>query len=70
MGLFYTFFVIPVILPFYFWDKTRQERLIAASEVNWVVVQARRPDKWREAWPLSSWPDRWKPPVDRTDFPS
>src|SRR5262245_15635736 len=29
MGLYYTFFVIPLILPFYFWDKTRQERLIA-----------------------------------------
>ena len=39
MGLYYTFFVIPVILPFYFWDKTRQERLIAASGVDWVVVR-------------------------------
>ena len=39
MGVYYTFFVIPIILPFYFWDKTRQERLIAASGVNWVVVR-------------------------------
>ena len=39
MGLYYTLFVIPVILPFYFWDKTRQERLIAASRVSWVVVR-------------------------------
>ena len=39
MGLYYTFFVIPIILPFYFWDKTRQERLIAASRVNWVIVR-------------------------------
>jgi uncharacterized protein YbjT (DUF2867 family) len=39
MGLYYTFFVIPVILPFYFWDKTRQEKLIAASEVEWVIVR-------------------------------
>jgi putative NADH-flavin reductase len=39
MGVYYTFFVIPIILPFYFWDKTRQERLIAASPVNWVVVR-------------------------------
>ena len=39
MGLYYTFFTIPIILPFYFWDKTRQERLIAASRVNWVVVR-------------------------------
>lgn len=29
MGLQYTLFVVPVILPFYFYDKTRQERLIA-----------------------------------------
>ena len=39
MGLYYTFFVLPIILPFYFWDKTRQERLIAASPVDWVVVR-------------------------------
>jgi nucleoside-diphosphate-sugar epimerase len=39
MGLYYTFFVIPLILPFYFWDKTRQERLIAASTVDWVIVR-------------------------------
>lgn len=39
MGVYYTFFVIPIILPFYFWDKTRQERLIAASSVSWVVVR-------------------------------
>src|SRR5438552_2419748 len=29
MGVYYTFFVVPVILLFYFWDKTRQERVIA-----------------------------------------
>lgn len=39
MGVYYTFFVVPIILPFYFWDKTRQERLIAASPVNWVIVR-------------------------------
>jgi uncharacterized protein YbjT (DUF2867 family) len=39
MGLYYTLFTIPVILPFYFWDKTRQERLIAASGVEWVIVR-------------------------------
>jgi putative NADH-flavin reductase len=39
MGLWYTFFVIPFILPFYFWDKARQERLIAASRVAWVIVR-------------------------------
>jgi uncharacterized protein YbjT (DUF2867 family) len=39
MGVYYTLFVIPAILPFYFWDKTRQERLIAASGTSWVVVR-------------------------------
>ncbi len=39
MGLYYTLFVIPLILPFYFWDKTRQERMIAGSTVEWVIVR-------------------------------
>jgi uncharacterized protein YbjT (DUF2867 family) len=39
MGLYYTLFVIPVVLPFYFWDKTRQERLIASSNADWVIVR-------------------------------
>lgn len=39
MGLYYTLFVIPVVLPFYFWDKTRQERMIAGSNVEWVIVR-------------------------------
>jgi putative NADH-flavin reductase len=39
MGLYYTLFVIPVILPFYFWDKTRQEKAIAESRVEWVIVR-------------------------------
>jgi uncharacterized protein YbjT (DUF2867 family) len=39
MGLYYTLFVIPFVLPFYFWDKARQERVIAASRVRWVIVR-------------------------------
>jgi len=39
LGLMYTFFITPAILPFYFWDKTRQERAIAASAVEWVIVR-------------------------------
>jgi putative NADH-flavin reductase len=39
MGLYYTLFVVPVILPFYFWDKARQERLIASSSLEWVIVR-------------------------------
>ena len=38
-GLFYTFFVVPVILPFYFWDKVRQEEIIAKSDRDWVIVR-------------------------------
>lgn len=39
MGLYYTFLVIPFVLPFYFWDKTRQEQAIARSDVEWVIVR-------------------------------
>ena len=39
MGLYYTLFVIPVILPFYFWDKTLQERVIAENNLEWVIVR-------------------------------
>lgn len=39
MGLYYSLLVIPLILPWYFWDKTRQERLIAASKLDWVIVR-------------------------------
>jgi putative NADH-flavin reductase len=39
MGLWYTLFVVPAILQFYFWDKTRQERAIADSRVEWVIVR-------------------------------
>ncbi len=39
MGIYYTFFVIPLILPFYFWDKARQGQIIAESELDWVIVR-------------------------------
>jgi putative NADH-flavin reductase len=39
LGLYYTLFTIPVVLPFYYWDKTRQERLIAGSSVEWIIVR-------------------------------
>jgi uncharacterized protein YbjT (DUF2867 family) len=39
MGLYYTFLVLPLVLPFYFWDKARQERAIARSGVEWVIVR-------------------------------
>lgn len=39
MGLYYTFLVIPLILPFYFWDKARQERVIAGSGLDWTIIR-------------------------------
>lgn len=39
MGLPGTFFVLPVVLPIYFWDKSRQEQVIAASDRDWVIVR-------------------------------
>lgn len=39
MGVYYSLLVIPLILPFYFWDKTRQERVIAASDTTWTIVR-------------------------------
>ncbi len=39
MGLYYTFFVIPFILPFYFWDKRKQENVIQSSSLEWTIVR-------------------------------
>lgn len=39
MGLYYTLFVIPFILPLYFWDKHRQEAVIRASSLDWIIVR-------------------------------
>lgn len=39
MGLYYTLFTIPFILPFYFWDKHRQEAVIRASKLDWIIVR-------------------------------
>lgn len=39
LGLYYTLFVIPVILPLYYWDKNRQERIVRASAADWILVR-------------------------------
>jgi uncharacterized protein YbjT (DUF2867 family) len=39
LGLPHTFFILPLILPFYMWDKLRQEELIVASDRDWVIVR-------------------------------
>lgn len=41
-GLWATFFITPLILPFYFWDKARQEHAIAQSRADWVIVRPGR----------------------------
>jgi len=39
LGLYYTLFTIPIIVPFYFWDKGRQEAAIRASSLKWTIVR-------------------------------
>jgi nucleoside-diphosphate-sugar epimerase len=39
LGLPGTFFMLPLVLPFYFWDKLRQEELILASDRDWVTAR-------------------------------
>ena len=39
MGIYYTFFVIPFILPFYFWDKRKQETIIKSSKLDWTIIR-------------------------------
>ncbi len=42
LGLYYTLFVIPVIVSFYFRDKERQEQIIRKSNLDWVIVRPGR----------------------------
>ena len=39
LGLYYTLFVIPFIIFFYFLDKEKQEKLIAQSKLDWTIVR-------------------------------
>ena len=39
LGLPSTLFAVPLILPWYFWDRVRQEKLIEESDLDWVVVR-------------------------------
>ena len=39
LGVYYTLFTIPFILPFYWFDKERQERVVRASNVEWIIVR-------------------------------
>lgn len=39
LGLYYTLFVIPFIIYFYFRDKAKQEKLIQNSNLQWIIVR-------------------------------
>lgn len=39
MGLYYTLFVRVFILPFYFFDKRRQEAVVRRSDLEWTLVR-------------------------------
>lgn len=39
LGLYYTFFTIPIILFFYFLDKSKQEKLIMNSDLDWTIIR-------------------------------
>lgn len=39
LGLYYTLFTIPVILFFYFRDKSKQEKIIMNSDLNWTIIR-------------------------------
>jgi putative NADH-flavin reductase len=39
LGLYYTLFTIPFILFFYFLDKSKQEKIIKQSNLNWTIVR-------------------------------
>lgn len=39
LGLPYLLLLVPLVLPFYFWDKVRQEDLIRASDRDWIIVR-------------------------------
>ena len=39
LGLYYTLFVVPFIVFFYFRDKAKQERFIIDSDVNFTIVR-------------------------------
>lgn len=39
LGLYYTFFTIPLLLLSYFLDKSKQEKLIMKSNLDWTIIR-------------------------------
>lgn len=61
LGIYYTLFIVPFILPLYYWDKLRQERAIRASGLDWVIVRpaaltnASKRGKYRHGLHVGNW---------------
>lgn len=61
LGLYYTLFVEPVIVYFYFRDKERQEELIKTSKLDWIIVRpgrltnGRKRGTYRHGFDLGNW---------------
>jgi uncharacterized protein YbjT (DUF2867 family) len=61
LGLVYTLFVVPCILPLYFWDKARQEAVIRTSGLDWTIVRpgaltnGPRRDRYRHGPNVGNW---------------
>jgi putative NADH-flavin reductase len=70
-GLYYTLFVAPFILPFYFRDKERQENIIRGSSLDWVIVRpglltnGRRRRRYRHGSEVGHW--LWTCRISRAD---
>ncbi len=56
LGLYYTLFVIPFILLFYFLDKEKQERLIQTSDLDWTLVRPAQLTNGKKGQPISMAP--------------
>jgi putative NADH-flavin reductase len=71
LGLYYTLFVVPVILPFYWYDKGRQERVVRESGLDWVIVRpaqltnGRRRGQYRHGIRVGSY--LWSASISRAD---
>ena len=71
MGLYYTLFVIPVIVYFYFRDKELQERYIRESSLHWVIVRpgqltnGKKRGSYRHGFDIGSWLST--PTISRAD---
>jgi uncharacterized protein YbjT (DUF2867 family) len=66
-----TFFMVPLVLPFYFWDKLRQEELIMGSDRDWVIVRPgilkNGPARGRYRFGAAAGNYFWSAPISRAD---